>query len=82
MTEEEKRKKEFLEGKKQWVDKDQDFHRVFGKYDNVEYIPNYVSLTSSAPISENKFRAQEKNKWIAKKDFIVTTSANKDQFFY
>jgi len=61
--------------------KEHDFNRVFNKYDGQNYIPNYVSITSSPPPSEIKLRAMDRNKWVNQnKDFIVTTSVHKNAF--
>ena len=80
LTDEEKHKKEFLESKKQWTNKQQDFNRVFSKYDGTNFIPNYVNLTSSPPISDMKYRTLDRNKWVnPNKDFIVH-QANKEMF--
>ena len=75
MTDEERRRKEFIKSKKLWVTTD-DFRRYFGKNEseknkeinkNGKYTPDeYVE-----PYLANVYRLIDKNKWISKKNFIV-----------
>ena len=77
ITDEERRRKEFIKSKKLWVTTD-DFKRYFGKNENEKnreihkiknekYIPNqYVE-----PYLANVYRFIDKNKWMSKKNFVV-----------
>ena len=81
ITEDEARRREFIESKKQWMIPE-DFHRVFGKRTNQlrekaekdknspkEYIPNIYQTF----VLGYQFRPSDKNKskWMSKRDFIV-----------
>ena len=76
ITDEERRRKEFIKSKKLWVTTD-DFKRYFGKNENEKnreihkiknekYIPNYYV----EPYLANVYRFIDKNKWMSKKNFI------------
>ena len=75
ITDEERRRQEFIKSKKLWVTTD-DFRRYFGKKENEKnkennknekYIPNkYVE-----PYLANVYRIIDKNKWVSKKNFVV-----------
>ena len=75
ITDEERRRQEYIKSKKLWVTTD-DFRRFFGKKENEKnkeinknekYIPNkYVE-----PYLANVYRITDKNKWMSKKNFVV-----------
>lgn len=74
ITDEQKRRQEFIKSKKLWVTTD-DFRRYFGKKGNdkniiikkEKYMPNkYVE-----PTLAQCFRIIDKNKWISTKNFVI-----------
>ena len=78
VTEDEKRRREFIESKKLWMCPE-DFRRVFGKRtlnsnmkketskEDGEYIPNIFK----EPDYEHQFREFDKTRWVSKRDFVV-----------
>ena len=75
MTEDERRRKEFIKSKKLWMTTD-DFKRYFGKNENeknkeINRNEKYISDKYVEPYLANVFRFIDKNKWISKKNFVV-----------
>ena len=72
IDEETKRKNEFKENKKKWVQKS-DFNRYVGKatINKAFMIENYVGKTPSEPPVVYQFRKINKEKWVAPTNFNV-----------
>ena len=75
MTEEERRRKEFIKSKKLWVTTN-DFKRYFAKNENeknkeININEKYIPDKYVEPYLANVFRFIDKNKWMFKKNFIV-----------
>lgn len=69
ISEEEKRLQEYIQDKKNWIDK-KGFVSSVGHYSfHPNYIKNYVQLTPSESPLNHKFRDVQKSKWITEKGF-------------
>jgi len=65
ITEEELRRKEYLESKKEWI-AGSEFKSFFNKASKRnDFIANYVTMTPSDPPMLHKFRCANKNEWIS-----------------
>jgi len=68
-TAEERERREFLESKKNWVDKN-NFKGTFKSGSDPKFIPNYVTRDPSNPPVLHKFREENKTKWIGGNFFV------------
>lgn len=69
ISEEEKRLQEYIQDKKNWIDK-KGFVSSVGHYSfHPNYIKNYVQLTPSESPLNHKFREVQKSKWMTEKGF-------------
>ncbi len=69
ISDEERAKKKYLEGKKKWISE-----RGFNNYvaNSRNYvIPTYVTRTPAEPPLQYKFRSIDKKKWIGERNFAL-----------